>query len=73
MTTQSEIESEAVLRYKAALAGGLSDHEAREEGWPQNRCEPMGVNARGVTQCDSGHGDYPDACNEANSVTRRPS
>jgi hypothetical protein len=25
----------------------------------------MGVNARGVAQCDSGHGDYPDACNEA--------
>lgn len=27
-------EREAVERYQAALAAGLSDHEAREEGWP---------------------------------------
>jgi hypothetical protein len=28
-------------------------------------CSPMGTNARGVAQCSEGHGDYPDACNEA--------
>ncbi len=28
-------------------------------------CTPMGVNARGVAQCANGHGDYPDACDEA--------
>jgi hypothetical protein len=28
-------------------------------------CVPMGTNARGVAQCSEGHGDYPDACNEA--------
>ena len=31
----------------------------------KEQCAPMGTNARGVAQCDSGHGDYPDACNEA--------
>lgn len=29
-------EAAALERYKAALAAGLSDHEAREEGWPSD-------------------------------------
>ena len=29
-------EDEAMLRYKGALASGLSDYEAREEGWPSD-------------------------------------
>ena len=30
-----------------------------------SECSPMGINARGVTQCSEGHGDYPDACIQA--------
>lgn len=32
---------------------------------PYGCCSPMGTNARGVAQCSEGHGDYPDACEEA--------
>lgn len=34
MTGVDQQETEAVERYKGALAAGLSDYEAREEGWP---------------------------------------
>lgn len=34
MTNFDQQEAEAVERYKGALAAGLSDYEAREEGWP---------------------------------------
>lgn len=34
MTDTGQQETEAVGRYKDALAAGLSDYEAREEGWP---------------------------------------
>ena len=30
-------------------------------------CSPMGQNARGAPQCSEGHGDFPDACDEAAS------
>lgn len=39
--------------------------EARLEIRGRRACSPMGVNARGVAQCSEGHGDFPDACNEA--------
>lgn len=42
-------------------------HEGRRESG-----QPMGVNARGVAQCDSGHGDYPDACDEAEGRSTTP-
>lgn len=32
-------EAEATRRYETALAAGLSDHEAREEGWPTKPAE----------------------------------
>ena len=31
---QAEQEAAALARYEAAKAAGLSDHEAREDGWP---------------------------------------
>lgn len=32
--TTPDSEAAALERYEAALASGLSDYEAREEGWP---------------------------------------
>lgn len=55
---QARADARAIVR--AGLARWLSTDDA-------SGCSPMGTNARGVAQCSDGHGDYPDACNEATS------
>lgn len=46
-------EAEALERYQGALSIGLSDHEAREEGWPTRHGRLGTVSCHGgcVTEC----------------------
>lgn len=51
------------LVYKSRILHAI--RRARLTRLTHHSCTPMGVNARGVAQCADGHGDYPDACDEA--------
>lgn len=51
--TDDEREKRALERYEAALGTGLSDHEAREEGWPtrHGKLGTLSCHAGCVTEC----------------------
>jgi len=55
----ADVHADFAARYEAMQADALADEHH------QQACAPMGTNARGVAQCDSGHGDFPDACQDA--------
>jgi len=48
---ENPTESDRVATYEAALASGLSDYEAREEGWPSPRREGADHTYNWMGQC----------------------